>query len=98
MSAKVMELKNKLIKQLEWSLNKHDDLLDRALSWGNWQMECQKKVSEQSQMIWHLEWQVRWLERNLLKINPKIKLYQDKEGKMQSNTRDETHNPMKKGK
>ena len=49
-------------------------------------------------MIWHLEWQVRWLERNLLKINPKIKLYQDKEGKMQSNTRDETHNPMKKGK
>ena len=40
MSAKVMELKNKLIKQLEWSLNKHDDLLDRALSWGNWQMEC----------------------------------------------------------
>jgi hypothetical protein len=39
---------------------------------------------------------VRWLERNLLRLKPNIKLYEDKNGEMQSNTRDEVHNPMKK--
>ena len=95
-STRISELKNMLMKALQEQIKEKDKMLDQALSWGNWQMTCQKKVSEQSQTIWHLEWQVRWLERNLLRIKPNIKLYEDKNGEMQSNTRDEVHNPMKK--
>jgi len=91
-STRISELKNLLMKALKEQITEKDKMLDQALSWGNWQMKAQETLSHKNQTIWHLEWQVRWLERNLLKVKPNMKLYEDKE----NNTRDEVHNPAKK--
>tara|TARA_R100001369_G_scaffold13457_3_gene27860 strand:+ start:226 stop:576 length:351 start_codon:yes stop_codon:yes gene_type:complete len=85
-STRISELKNKLIKVQEKALADTSSLLDQTLAFNVWAMETQKKVMNVEQDKWHLEWQVRWLEKNLKKIKPNIKLYEDSK-----NTRDETY-------
>jgi|TARA_R110000744_G_scaffold10590_1_gene32839 hypothetical protein len=85
-STRISELKNKLISVHEKALNDTQHLLDQTLAFNVWAMDTQKKCMNLQQDKWHLEWQVRWLEKSLKKIKPNIKLYEDTK-----NTRDETY-------
>jgi len=85
-STRTVELKNKLIKVQEQCLKDTQNLLETSILHTEWAMDTQKKYMHQSQTIWHLEWQIRWLERKLRALKPNIELYEDS-----TETRDETY-------
>ena len=74
---RLTELKNKLIKVQENALVVARKLITELHEINAWCMDIQKKYMNKESALWHSQWQVRWLERVLIRKDPKIKLYHD---------------------
>ena len=75
--SKVTEIKNKMMRMQEQMLKDERLLSKQVMSFNEYAMEVQKKYMQLESKCWYKEWCIRWLERNLLKLNPKAVLYEE---------------------
>ena len=68
--SKVTEIKNKMMRMQEQMLKDKDIQNKQVMSFNEYAMEVQKKYMQLESKCWYQEWCIRWLERNLLKLNP----------------------------